>query len=131
MTPPNASINAKPDDGTLQLERDLIEILREERGLTEPAAFELAVDLVRGMRKRYGGMRLGPRGLYIPAPSKVERNEAIRRAYDGTNGPRVMREHGISRSSLFRIVNERRGPRIGISSPKDPASSRESEPTGR
>ncbi|MDM0011978.1 hypothetical protein QTH87_05935 [Variovorax sp. J22P168] len=128
MTPPHASTTAKPDDGALQLEHDLVEILREERGLADPAAFELAADLVRGIRKRWGGMRLGTRGLYIPAPSKTERNEAIRRAYDGTNGPRVMREHGISRSSLFRIVNDGRPRRtgIGVSSPKDPAPSRAS-----
>lgn len=68
-------------------------------------------------------MRLGTKGLYIPAPSKVERNAAIRRAFDGTNGATLMREHGIARSSLYRIVNDGRRPRIGVSGPKNPAPS--------
>lgn len=116
------------DDAVMQLEQDFVEIAREELGMHEVPAQELASALVRGMRKRYGGMRLGGRGhIYVPAPSKADRDEAIRQAYNGTNGPEVMKAHGIRRSRLFQIVKTKPGAaRIGVSSPKSPLSPHES-----
>lgn len=116
------------DDAVIQLEQDFVEIAREELGMHEVPAQELASALVRGMRKRYGGMRLGGRGhIYVPAPSKAERDEAIRQAYNGTNGPEVMKAHGIRRSRLFQIVKARpSAARIGVSSAKSPVSPHES-----
>lgn len=116
---------AQADDAAAQLEQDLVEIVREEMGMHERQAYEFAAALVRGMRKRYGGERLGTKGLYIPAPSKAERNEAIRREYTGANGPEVMRRHGIKRSRLFEIVAARPpgAARIGVSSAKSPVPS--------
>ena len=112
---------SQAEDAATQLEHDLVEIAREEMGMHERQAYEIAVAIVRGMRKRYGGERLGSKGLYIPAPSKAQRNEAIRRDYNGNNGPEIMRRHGISRSRMFQIVGRKSGTaNIGVSGPKVP-----------
>lgn len=122
-----ALTTGQADDAVMQLEQDFVEIAREELGMHEVPAQELASALVRGMRKRYGGMRLGGRGhIYVPAPSKSERDDAIRQAYNGTNAGEVMKAHGIKRSRLFQIVGARPGdPRIGVSGPKSPVSPHE------
>lgn len=112
---PRAITPGQADDAVMQLEQDFVEIAREELGMHEVPAQELASALVRGMRKRYGGMRLGGRGhIYVPAPSKSERDEAIRQAYNGTNGAEVRKAHGISRTTLFRIVSKPGAARIGV-----------------
>ncbi|WP_126312351.1 Mor transcription activator family protein [Delftia acidovorans] len=116
-------LDAQAADAVLQLEYDLVEMVREEMGWPEAQAYPLAKALVRGMRKRYGGLRIGGRGaaIYIPAPSKEERNEAIRREFDGTNRDAVMAKFGIKRTQLYRIVSQRPGAaRIGVSSAKVP-----------
>lgn len=118
---------AQAEDVALQLEHDLVDIAREELGMHEREAYEIAIALVRGLRKRYGGRRVGARGLYIPAPSKVERDDAIRRDFNGTNTQQVMREHGISRARLYQILKPKPGSaRIGVSSAKSPICSLES-----
>lgn len=123
---------AQAEDVALQLEHDLVDIAREELGMHEREAYEIAIALVRGLRKRYGGRRVGTRGLYIPAPSKVARDEAIRRDFNGTNTQEVMREHGISRARLYQILKPKPGSaRIGVSSAKSPVCSLESgQPKG-
>lgn len=124
-----ALTTGQADDAVMQLEQDFVEIAREELGMHEVPALELASALVRGMRKRYGGMRLGGRGhIYVPAPSKSERDDAIRQAYNGTNAAEVMKTHGIRRSRLFQIVSAPKpgAPRIGVSGPKSPVSPHES-----
>ncbi|MDP4074209.1 hypothetical protein [Acidovorax sp. A1169] len=128
---PRAITPGQADDAVMQLEQDFVEIVREELGMHEVPAQALASALVRGMRKRYGGMRLGGRGhIYVPAPSKSERDEAIRQAYNGTNAAEVMKAHGIRRSRLFEIVSARPAgaARIGVSGPKSPLSPHESGP---
>lgn len=127
MTTIPASTPAQTDDAVLQLEYEIVEIAREELGMHEREAYEIAVALVRGLRKRYGGRRVGARGLYIPAPSKVARDDAIRRDFNGTNTQQVMREHGISRARLYQILKPKPGSaRIGVSSAKSPICSLES-----
>lgn len=117
---------AQVEDAALLLEHEMVEIVRTELGMHERQAFEIAKAIVRGLRGRYGGVRLGYRGLYIPAPSKVERNAAIREEYDGTNFEEVMSRHGIRRAQLYRILGEKNtGPKIGLSSAKSPISSHE------
>ncbi|WP_287915798.1 Mor transcription activator family protein [Comamonas sp.] len=97
----------------------MVEIVRAELGMHERDAFEVAKALVRGLRKRYGGMRIGSRGcaIYIPAPSKTERNAAICREFDGTNVKELMQRHGIKRTQIYRIVGARVG---GGGSAKNP-----------
>lgn len=117
---------AQTEDAVLQLEHDMVEIVRAELGMHEREAFVLAQAIVRGLRSRYGGERLGYRGLYIPAPSKVQRNAAIRQEFDGTNLKEVMERHGIKRAQIYRIVEERKdGLQIGRTGAKSPISSHE------
>lgn len=112
---------AQADDAALQLEHDMVEIVRSELGMHEREAFDIAKAIVRGLRKRYGGLRVGGRGaaIYIPAPSKRERNDAIRREFDGTNLKDVMTRHGINRAQIYRIIKAGPGvANIGVSSAK-------------
>jgi len=110
---------AQTEDAVLQLEHDMVEIVRTELGMHEREAFEVARALVRGLRKRFGGLRIGSRGcaIYIPAPSKAERNAAIRLEFDGTNLKELMQRHGIRRTQIYRIVGARVGGKGGAKSP--------------
>lgn len=114
---------AQVADSVLQLEYDLVEIARCELGMAEVQALQIAKAMVGGLRKRYGGMRIGGRGaaIYIPAPSKAERNAAICHEFNGANHQEVMQRHGIRRAQLYRIVGSKPGAaRIGVASAKAP-----------
>ena len=104
---------SQSQDNVMQLTYDMTEIVREGFGVTEAEAARMAATIVNGMRHRYGGVRLGRRGLYIPVPCKDERNAAICREFDGTNAQEVMRRHGIKRSTLYTIVGQRNRSRNG------------------
>ena len=104
---------SQSQDNVMQLTYDMTEIVREGLGVTEAEAARMAATIVNGMRHRYGGVRLGRRGLYIPVPCKEERNTAICREFDGTNAQEVMRRHGIKRSTLYTIVGQRNRSRNG------------------
>lgn len=119
----HAVTTVQTEDAVLQLEYDLADILRDRQGMHEREAYEMARDLVEGMRKRYGGVQLGRRGLYIPAPSKAERDERIRREFNGTNAVEVCKEHGIKRSRLYQIVGRSTGKPVGQSSAACPVMS--------
>lgn len=128
MKAPTPITRAQAEDAALHLEHEMVEIVRAELNMHEREAFEVAKAIVRGLRKRYGGVRVGARGaaIYIPAPSKQERNDAIRREFDGTNLAQVMAKHGIKRSNVYRILSmSGGGPRIGMSSAKSPISRHE------
>ena len=133
-TPPVTPVQA--EDAVLQLEYDLADILREDQGLHERQAYDMARSLVQGLRKRYGGMQLGRRGLYIPAPSKAERNAQICHDFNGTNLSEVCKRYGIKRTRLYEIV-KRGGKPVGQPSAaapvggKSPVSSRESGRSSR
>lgn len=114
----NTMTAGQAEDSVLQLQYDLVEIATAELGMHEVEASRVAAALVSGLRKRYGGERLGRRGLYIPAPSKQERNEAIRRDFDGTNAEVVMKRHGIKRSTFYRVIGKSNG--IGVCGPAAP-----------
>lgn len=111
--------HAQTEDAVLQLEHDMVEIVRAELGMHEREAFEVAKALVRGLRKRFGGLRIGSRGcaIYIPAPSKAERNAAICLEFDGTNLKELMQKHGIKRTQIYRVVGARVGGKGGTKSP--------------
>ena len=104
---------SQSQDNVMQLTYDMTEIVREGFGVTEAEAARMAATIVHGMRHRYGGVRLGRRGLYIPVPCKEERNAAICREFDGTKAQEVMRRHGIKRSTLYTIVGQRNRSRNG------------------
>jgi Mor family transcriptional regulator len=93
---------AQTEDAALELEREFVDILRQEIGADERPATLLAQALVRGLRQRIGGAE-----IWIPAPSKSERNAAIRREFDGTNLDQVMSRHNVSKATVYRASGRR------------------------
>ncbi len=54
------------------------------------------------IRNHYGGAR-----VRIRKPSKhYENRQGIKAAFDGTNVAEVMERYGVSRATVYRIVNE-------------------------
>lgn len=110
--PTHAGFASHPEDSAaLQLESELLEIVQQELGLSGAQALSIAQAMLRGLRKRYGGTRMGARGaaIYVPAPSKRERNEAIRREFNGVNRQQLQAKYGLERAQLYRILGERPG----------------------
>jgi Mor family transcriptional regulator len=105
------------EDAAVQLQQDMVAIVREEIGMHEAIAALFAGALVRGLRRRMGGQE-----LYIPAPDRSERDAAIRREFDGTNLAEIMARFNVGRSRVYEISNRRdpRSVRIGVSGPKSP-----------
>lgn len=89
-------------DQAIQLHAELTEIVRVEIGMHEAFAADIAAAILRGLQNLHGA-----RELYIPAPDKTARNASIRAKFNGTNHQAVMREFGISRTTLYRIAGER------------------------
>ncbi len=101
---PVAQTAAQAEDAAVQLERDFLAIVREDIGMNERLAGLVARMLVDGLRSRMGGQE-----LYIPAPDRSERDESIRREFNGTRESlaAIMRRTGLSRASVYAIVNRR------------------------
>lgn len=85
-------------DSQIELLYEMTEIVREEIGLNECFATQIAEAIVRGMRRKYGAQE-----IYVPAPDKRERDAAIRRDFNGTNLEEVMRAHGVGRATVYRV----------------------------
>ena len=90
------------DDSTVLLQYEMTSIVREEIGFTEHFASQIAEAIVRGMRRR-----LGPGEIYIAAPSKLERDAAIKAEYNGRNLDEVCRKYGLRASRIYEIVKLR------------------------
>lgn len=86
------------EDAAVQLQQDMVSIVREEIGMHESIAAMFAAALVRGLRRRMGG-----RELYIPAADRAARNAGIRRDFDGTNLAEVMATYNVSRSTVYDV----------------------------
>jgi Mor family transcriptional regulator len=93
---------AQREDDAMLLVSEFTEIVRTEIGMREEFASQIALALVRGLRRVHGARR-----LYIPSIDKTERDAAIRAKFVGTNAADVMREFGVSRSRLYEIVGKR------------------------
>lgn len=106
---------AKDENNALLLQSELADGLQQEIGLKSEFAQQFAARLVGYLRRR-----LGAQEIYIPKPSKAERDAAIFREFNGTNAGDVMARHGIkSRSRLYQIIEEQRElAKVG----RDPAS---------
>lgn len=95
---------AKNEENALLLQGEIASALRTEIGLRDEFANDWAARVVGYLRRR-----LGAQEVYIPRPSKAERDAAIFREFDGSNHAAVMRRHGInSRSRLYQIIGEQR-----------------------
>lgn len=90
------------EDAAVQLQHEMVAIVREEIGMHESIAAIFASALVRGLRRVRGGEE-----IYIPAPDRSERDAAIRREFDGTNLEAVMARHNVKRSRVYEICDRR------------------------
>lgn len=90
------------EDAAVQLQQDLVEIVREEIGMHEALASVFASALVRGLRRRMGGG-----DLYIPSPNLSDRDASIRREFDGKNLVHIMAKFNVKRSRVYQICARR------------------------
>lgn len=84
------------------LKVDIRDVLQAEIGMNEPFADLVSDALCRGLRNRWGG-----REIYVPAEDIAERNTRIRQAWRGNNASEVMLRFGISKATLYRVLNDR------------------------
>jgi Mor family transcriptional regulator len=103
-------VSANQDDYGIELLYELTEAIQEGLGYEERVAAELAQPITEALRRRNPAER-----LYIPAPDKRERDEAVRREFNGRNGPDIRRKYGISKTRLYEIVKASREGQPGIS----------------
>ena len=100
----NAQNLSGSEDRAVALQYELTSILREEVGLHEPFASQIAEAVMRGLRRRRGGD-----SLYVPKyGSRVVRDAAVVQAFDGRNRDAVCRRFEISRSTFYEILARRR-----------------------
>lgn len=94
---------AADEDNAILLLGEISDALREEAGLDASVADAQAALVVLYLRRRLGAQR-----LYIPAPSRAERDAAIYREYTGSNAGEVCQRYGVSRSRLHEICTAQR-----------------------
>lgn len=92
---------AQHEDSALVLHSEFTAIVREEIGMNEGFASQIAAAIVRGMRLRYG-----TQSLYVPSLGNQDRDAAIRSEFHGTNAGEICRKYRISRSRLYQIVGQ-------------------------
>lgn len=98
---PLPQTSAQAEDEAVQIEREVLEIFREDLGMVEGLAMTFAALFVQSMRRRWGGAE-----LYVPAPDRSARDAEIRRAWRGDNVQELMRRYDLSRARIYAIVGE-------------------------
>lgn len=98
---PAATVATQSADAAIQLERDIIEVLRRELARNEQMLGLMARSIVHGMRESLGGQE-----LRIPSPDKAARNAEIRAKYTGANVRKLAREYGLAVRTIYRIVEK-------------------------
>lgn len=78
-----------------QMERAIISRI----GLNRDIAGPIAAAVLDAFREHYAGCE-----IYIPARSKEDRNERIRREFSGCNHLDLIKKEGLSRKQLNRII---------------------------
>lgn len=87
------------EDDVAQWHQDLTMAMVEGTGLREDLASRIAGLTLQRLQERRGG-----RTCYLPVVSKQDRNEAIRRAFNGTNHAEICETYGVSRTTLYRVL---------------------------
>lgn len=90
------------DDTLVSLKQDLTAVVQQEIGFNEIFATQIADALVRGLRKRLGGQ-----DLYIPAEDRTERDAMIRKEFNGRNIDDMCKKFGLSKRSIYKIVERK------------------------
>lgn len=89
-------------DVAVSFRYDLVRAIREALGLPENVAVPMADHIARGLTRRMGG-------LYIPSRDiRRDRDSAILSDFNGRNHAEVMRTHGISKRTLYRVISQKR-----------------------
>lgn len=101
--PTQPPIVRNPDRAGDLLHSEITAIVREEVGMHEPLAAQIASAILRGMSRRFGAQR-----IYIPAVDRSARDAEIYGRFNGTNAAALCAEFGISRARLYEIVNQQR-----------------------
>lgn len=92
-------------DNAVQLRCEITSIVRTRTGMNEKFAAPIAEEIFNGLCELFGGSE-----IYIPAPDKRARNEAIRARFNGRNVDEIMREFGVSRRTVYDVCTAlRRG----------------------
>jgi hypothetical protein len=104
--PHSATPSPLPDpptsDGAALLRIDIRDVVKAKIGLTEPFVDLVSEAILQGLRERWGG-----REIYVPAEDTTERNRRIRAAWRGNNVNEMTARFGISKATLYRVLNER------------------------
>lgn len=90
-------------DNEFHLHQILTSALVRKFSINEVAAAVLAQEVAHGLREAAGGSE-----IYIPAPNKADRDDAIRRMFNGRNVEEIRRQYGLSQRQIYRIANGRR-----------------------
>lgn len=99
------SIKISNDDDAVSLRFEITAILREEIGFHEQYAATLAEPIVNGLKKRFSGQE-----IYIaknPRLDVAERNECIRKEFNGRNLEDIMSKYGLGKTSIYNIVGNK------------------------
>lgn len=92
-------------DQQVALTNEITAILRERIGHHEQFAVLIAKEVVAGLVERRAGDL-----LYVPTGTRsrlAERNQSIRREFNGRNAKLLCATHQISRTRLYEIVGEK------------------------
>lgn len=99
----------KNEDDAYGLLRELTDIVREETGLKESIATQIAQCVLDGLRKKRGG---DP--LYVPSKLTAQEREArdidICRRLNRNNAPVLAKEYGLTTRQVYRIYHKRKRP---------------------
>lgn len=79
----------------------LVRVIRRALGLPENVAVLMAEHLARELSRETGGMYIPKREI-----SREVRDQAVLRDFNGRNHHDVIRQHGISRATFFRIIGK-------------------------
>lgn len=71
-------------------------------GVSKPLAADLSKALLECIKNAFEGDC-----LYIPKVNKQERNNAIKKRFNGVNHNEVCAEFEVSKSTLYRVLGER------------------------
>jgi len=90
-------------DACVDLKNKIIRAVRTGTGMHEHLALPIADEILGLLQTEFGGSR-----VYIPSATKRminERNKRVMAAFTGDNHDQVCRDNGITRSTLYRILN--------------------------
>lgn len=99
------SIKISSIDDAVSLRFEITAILREEIGLHEQYAATLAEPIVNGLKKKFSGQ-----AVYIAKntrPDVAQRNQEIRREFNGRNLEEIMTKYDLGKTSIYKIVGKK------------------------